>query len=87
MRFFLSEKKAFPMPNNPSPEPMHAPSAAEVALDVAGMDFCASCVAHVAKAAPAVPGVRDARVELARGRAVGCSLMPKKQGRMPSPRH
>src|SRR3982750_3925246 len=38
-------------------------------LDVRGMD-CASCVAHVTKAATALPGVRAADVNLARGRAV-----------------
>jgi Cu+-exporting ATPase len=38
-------------------------------LDVSGMD-CASCVAHVSKAAAALPGVRKADVNLARGRAV-----------------
>jgi Cu+-exporting ATPase len=43
--------------------------AQEVALDVSGMD-CASCVAHVTRAATAMPGVRRADVNLARGRAV-----------------
>jgi Cu+-exporting ATPase len=38
-------------------------------LDVSGMD-CASCVAQVSKAAAALPGVRKADVNLARGRAV-----------------
>src|SRR5947208_703823 len=38
-------------------------------LDVSGMD-CASCVAHVTKAATSVAGVRKADVNLARGRAV-----------------
>src|SRR5690348_12442671 len=37
-------------------------------LDVGGMN-CASCVAHVEKAARSVPGVRKAEVNLARGRA------------------
>src|SRR3712207_2012670 len=41
----------------------------ETALSVAGMD-CASCVAHVEKAARGVPGVEAAQVNLARGRAV-----------------
>ncbi len=41
----------------------------EAAIDVAGMD-CASCVAHVEKAAAAVIGVRSCSVSLARGRAV-----------------
>jgi P-type Cu+ transporter len=41
----------------------------EVVLDVSGMD-CASCVAHVTKAATSMPGVRRADVNLARGRAV-----------------
>ena len=41
----------------------------ETALSVSGMD-CASCVAHVEKAASAVPGVIACQVNLARGRAV-----------------
>lgn len=41
----------------------------ETALSVEGMD-CASCVAHVEKAAGKVPGVEGCRVNLARGRAV-----------------
>ena len=41
----------------------------EAAFSVSGMD-CASCVAHVSKAARQVPGVRDVDVNLARGRAV-----------------
>jgi P-type Cu+ transporter len=41
----------------------------EVDFTVSGMD-CASCVAHVEKAARSVPGVRDVNVSLARGRAV-----------------
>src|SRR5687767_3048426 len=41
----------------------------EVTLNVEGMT-CASCVAHVQKAVKAVPGVEDARVNLARGRAL-----------------
>src|SRR5204863_8939122 len=40
----------------------------ELNFDVAGMD-CASCVAHVEKAARKVAGVEDVRVNLARGRA------------------
>src|SRR4030095_4931930 len=40
----------------------------EVDFTVSGMD-CASCVAHVEKAARSVPGVRDVNVSLARGRA------------------
>ena len=44
-----------------------APS--EVALSVGGMN-CASCVAHVEKAAREVPGVEACQVNLARGRAV-----------------
>jgi Cu+-exporting ATPase len=43
--------------------------ATEAGFTVGGMD-CASCVAHVAKAARNVPGVRDVNVNLARGRAV-----------------
>src|SRR3954469_16228183 len=41
----------------------------EAAFAVTGMD-CASCVAHVEKAARKVGGVQDAQVNLARGRAV-----------------
>jgi cation transport ATPase len=41
----------------------------EAALSVAGMD-CASCVAHVERAARRVPGVQACQVNLARGRAV-----------------
>jgi len=44
-------------------------AADEVDFTVSGMD-CASCVAHVEKAARSVPGVRDVNVSLARGRAV-----------------
>jgi Cu+-exporting ATPase len=40
----------------------------EAAFSVRGMD-CASCVAHVERAARGVPGVRGASVSLARGRA------------------
>src|SRR5687767_2052328 len=43
--------------------------AREAALTVEGMN-CASCVAHVSKAARSVPGVQSANVNLARGRAV-----------------
>ena len=58
-------------------DPATAPSTAttpapgevcELTFDVAGMD-CASCVAHVEKAAGKVPGVSDVRVNLALGRA------------------
>jgi Cu+-exporting ATPase len=38
----------------------------EISFDVAGMD-CASCVAHVEKAARKIPGVQDVSVNLARG--------------------
>ena len=44
-------------------------STSSATLSVAGMD-CASCVAHVEKAARGVDGVNAARVNLARGRAV-----------------
>src|SRR5205809_3118904 len=44
-------------------------SLSQAALSVEGMD-CASCVAHVEKAARGVEGVVAARVNLARGRAV-----------------
>jgi P-type Cu+ transporter len=40
----------------------------EITLEVQGMN-CASCVAHVQKAAMAVPGVEDCRVNLASGKA------------------
>src|SRR5437660_1799065 len=42
---------------------------AEAGIAVGGMD-CASCVAHVEKAARAVPGVGSCDVSLARGRAL-----------------
>ena len=42
--------------------------AGEVNLEVGGMS-CASCVAHVEKAARKVPGVQEVSVNLARGRA------------------
>src|SRR5687767_11036648 len=47
----------------------HAEVTDEAALHVQGMT-CASCVAHVEKAARTLPGVAGARVNLARGRAV-----------------
>src|SRR5258708_7501373 len=47
------------------PMPLGLESAA---IEVGGMT-CASCVAHVEKAARSVPGVRDSQVNLARGRA------------------
>src|SRR4051812_30796625 len=46
-----------------------APTSEQATLSISGMD-CASCVAHVEKAARAVAGVQGARVNLARGRAV-----------------
>jgi Cu+-exporting ATPase len=46
-----------------------APAADEVAFSVDGMD-CASCVAHVEKAARTIPGVQACQVNLARGRAL-----------------
>jgi P-type Cu+ transporter len=45
-----------------------APSSESAVLEVGGMN-CASCVAHVEKAARQVPGVDACRVNLARGRA------------------
>src|SRR5262245_34424109 len=45
------------------------PEPQEAALLVEGMN-CASCVAHVEKAANRVPGVQSSSVNLARGRAV-----------------
>jgi len=52
-----------------TPAPPATPPTDEVDFTVSGMD-CASCVAHVEKAARSVPGVRDVNVSLARGRAV-----------------
>jgi Cu+-exporting ATPase len=46
-----------------------AGDACEIGLTVNGMD-CASCVAHVEKAARSVPGVSAVNVSLTRGRAV-----------------
>jgi Cu+-exporting ATPase len=43
-------------------------AAVETTLEIEGMN-CASCVAHVQKAAMAVPGVEDVRVNLASGKA------------------
>jgi Cu+-exporting ATPase len=43
-------------------------STQDAAISIAGMN-CASCVAHVTKAARSVPGVEDCDVNLARGRA------------------
>ncbi|HEY8665918.1 MAG TPA: heavy metal translocating P-type ATPase, partial [Tepidisphaeraceae bacterium] len=45
------------------------PAMEEAVIDVSGMD-CASCVAHVEKAAKGVAGVEACEVNLARGRAV-----------------
>jgi len=45
------------------------PDLREAAIAVEGMN-CASCVAHVEKAAAAVPGVQACEVNLARGRAL-----------------
>ena len=44
------------------------PLGEEVSIDIDGMT-CASCVAHVEKAAKSVAGVTDARVNLASGKA------------------
>src|SRR5829696_1723124 len=49
-------------------ESVHHGDTGEINLDVAGMN-CASCVAHVEKAARKVPGVQDVSVNLAHGRA------------------
>src|SRR5687768_12445883 len=46
-----------------------AGATAEASFAVSGMT-CASCVAHVEKAARVVPGVQASQVNLARGRAV-----------------
>src|SRR5690606_20083010 len=53
-----------------TPPPVLAPGggAIETAIAVEGMD-CASCVAHVEKAAASVAGVQACDVSLARGRA------------------
>lgn len=51
------------------PDPAEAPDTRESAFAVQGMN-CASCVAHVERAAKKVPGVQAADVNLARGRAV-----------------
>src|SRR4051812_36244741 len=48
---------------------LDAHEAAQQAFSVEGMD-CASCVAHVTKAAAKLPGVQACDVNLARGRAV-----------------
>src|SRR3954451_843681 len=61
------------------PDPVSAtaaPPTDQCILDVAGMD-CASCVAHVSKAASSLPGVTKADVNLARGRAVVQFASPK----------
>src|SRR4051812_49216364 len=50
-------------------EVMSGSATEERVFDVSGMD-CASCVTHVTRAATALPGVRRADVNLARGRAV-----------------
>jgi P-type Cu+ transporter len=49
--------------------PEHETAPDQTVIDVSGMN-CASCVAHVSRAAGSVPGVRGADVNLARGRAV-----------------
>src|SRR3954462_13943384 len=51
------------------PAPAASPAGDEGGMTVAGMN-CASCVAHVEKAARKVAGVSDVSVNLARGRAV-----------------
>ncbi len=48
---------------------IQSPEIRETAIAVAGMD-CASCVAHVERAAARVPGVQACSVNLARGRAI-----------------
>lgn len=50
-------------------EPRATASSHDLDVSVSGMT-CASCVAHVEKAARALPGVADVNVNLARGRAV-----------------
>jgi Cu+-exporting ATPase len=53
----------------PATDAPACPIPGELSLNISGMD-CASCVAHVEKAARKVPGVADVRVNLARGRAL-----------------
>src|SRR6185437_11709738 len=53
----------------PATQPPTQPAVRRAALAVTGMD-CASCVAHVEKAARSVGGVRTCDVNLARGRAI-----------------
>ena len=55
--------------NATAPEESDQTATEECVIDVAGMD-CASCVSHVTRVAAALPGVRGADVNLARGRAV-----------------
>ncbi|HYO10923.1 MAG TPA: heavy metal translocating P-type ATPase [Tepidisphaeraceae bacterium] len=57
------------LPASPAPPEASGAEACELSFNVSGMN-CASCVAHVEKAARGVPGVSDVRVNLARGRAV-----------------
>jgi Cu+-exporting ATPase len=57
------------MTTTTAPETQEHAAPDEASIDVQGMT-CASCVSHVTKAAAAVPGVRAADVNLARGRAV-----------------
>jgi Cu+-exporting ATPase len=57
------------MTTTTAPETHEHTARDETAIDVQGMT-CASCVSHVTKAATALPGVRAADVNLARGRAV-----------------
>ena len=61
--------------NAPAPAPV-----VELAFQVGGMR-CASCQAHVAKAVKAVPGVKDAEVNLVTGRmTVKCGNEPDMPG-------
>ena len=56
----------------------------EAAFEVDGMD-CASCIAHVEKAARTLPGVEDARVNLRTG-GRSCSLIRARFHRIKSRR-
>ena len=65
----MSSEHTAHLPERPAAAADAAAAPDEVDFTVSGMD-CASCVAHVEKAARSVPGVRDVNVSLARGRAV-----------------
>ncbi len=64
----LETVKPSPGPPGPPAMPPAGPAAGTVDLQITGM-HCASCVARVEQALAAVPGVREARVNLATERA------------------